>query len=170
MDSADIRTLYEYDRWANARVLDAVAKLSKDQFTKDMGSSMRSIRDTLVHVLSGERVWLARWNGSSPRTMMDPKSLPTVEALRAAWVELEREFVAFLGPLTDDRLRGVLAYKTTEGKPYAQPLWQQMAHLANHSTYHRGQVTTMLRQLGAAPIGTDLITFFREQNSSAERG
>ncbi|MBI4478488.1 MAG: DinB family protein [Acidobacteria bacterium] len=112
MDIAYIRTLYEYDRWANARVLDTVAKLSNDQFTKDMGSSMRSIRDTLVHILSGERVWLARWNGGSPRTMMDPTSLPTIEALRTAWVELEKEFAALLS----SGARGAAPAATASGR------------------------------------------------------
>ena len=162
MNAEYIRTLYEYDRWANDRVLGAVSKLTGEQFTKDMGSSMRSVRDTLVHILSAEQVWLARWSGDSPTELLDPSQFPSVAALRTGWEELERDLAVFLGALTEERLQAALAYSTFAGQPQAQPLWQQMAHLANHSTYHRGQVTTMLRQLGAEPIGTDLITFFRE--------
>jgi len=71
----------------------------------------------------------------------------------------------FVSELTDERLSSVLIYKTMEGKQFSNILWQMMQHLINHSTYHRGQVVTMLRQLGVKPIGTDLITFYREKQS-----
>jgi uncharacterized damage-inducible protein DinB len=167
MDATYICSLYEFDRWANARTLGAVAKLSTEQLIKDMGSSHRSVRDTLVHILSAERVWLRRWNGDLAAQMLDPTKFPSVEALRPAWADLEKEMGALLNSLSDDRLHAVLSYRTLGGEPQAQPLWQQMAHLANHSTYHRGQITTLLRQLGAQPIGTDLIAFFREKSAAS---
>ena len=163
MDAAYIRKLYEYDRWANARTLGAVEKLRDEQFRRDMSSSHRSIRDTLVHILSAERVWLARWKGGSPATHLDPSKFPSVAALGAAWEELERNMGVWLGSLTDERLQDMVSYATFGGQPQSQPLWQQMAHLANHSSYHRGQLATMLRQLGAEPVATDLILFFRER-------
>ena len=163
MDTACIRKLYEYDRWANARTLGAVAKLSSDQFTRDLGSSHRSVRDTLVHNFSAGRIWLARWNSSPPMSMVDPAAFPTLAAVRAAWAELERELGHFLHSVSDERLRAVIAYTNIEGKPFAQLLWEQMVHVVNHASYHRGQITTLLRQLGAEPAATDLIVFFREQ-------
>ena len=162
IDVGYVRELYKYDRWANARALGAAAKLSPDQFTKDLGSSHRSVRDTLVHILSSERVWIVRWNGSSPRVHLDPANFAEMESLLVRWRELESEMVSFLDALKEDRLQSTVSYATLTGQPQAQPLWQQMVHMANHSTYHRGQVTTMLRQLGAEPANTDLITFFRE--------
>ena len=66
MTKDDIQLLYEYDRWANKRVLQAVAVLSHEQFTRDLGGSFRSVRDTLVHIISGEWIWLAYWNEPSP--------------------------------------------------------------------------------------------------------
>jgi uncharacterized damage-inducible protein DinB len=162
---AYISTLFEYDRWANARTLEATAKLMPEQFTRDMGSSMRSVRDTMVHILSAEGVWLTRWSGGMPKGHLDAATFPNLESLRAEWAGMEREMGALLASLTDERLQSVFAYSTFAGQPQAQPLWQQIVHLANHSTYHRGQITTMLRQLGAEPVGTDLITFFREQPS-----
>jgi uncharacterized damage-inducible protein DinB len=133
---------------------------------KDVGSSFGSIRDTLVHILSGERTWLSRWSGSSPKGHLDAAGFPDVSALRQSWEQLNKEMVGFLNALSDERLLSTVAYSTFAGQPQVQPLWQQMAHLANHSTYHRGQVTTMLRQLGAQSIATDLILFFREQGGS----
>jgi uncharacterized damage-inducible protein DinB len=162
VDTVYIRTLFEYDRWANARVLEAVSKVSAEQFVRDLGSSYRSIRDTLVHILSAELVWLSRWRGQSPQAHRNPAQFPNVEALQASWRELENELQVFLASLDDDKLRAPISYSTLAGQPQAQPLWQQMVHLANHSSYHRGQITTMLRQIGAVPVATDLIAFFRE--------
>ena len=167
MDTNYIRTLFEYDRWANNRMLAAAAKLTEEQFTKNLGNSFASVRDTLAHILGAERVWLSRWQGNSLTSPVDLKQFADVDALRKAWAVLQGEMGAFLNSLTDGQLQSLLSYKMFSGQPQSQPLWQQMAHLANHSSYHRGQVTTLLRQLGAQPVGTDLITFFREQNQSA---
>ena len=156
-------TLFAYDRWANARVLGAVSKTSADEFTKDLGSSHRSLRDTLVHILSAELVWLSRWKGQSPQAHMDPAQLPNIKVLQARWSEVENQLQTFLASLNDAKLQANASYSTFGGQVRAQPLWQQMAHLVNHSSYHRGQITTMLRQLGAAPVATDLIVFFRER-------
>jgi uncharacterized damage-inducible protein DinB len=167
MDANYVRTLFEYERWANARVLAAVERLNQEQFMRDMRNSMPSVRDTMVHILSAQRTWLSRWNGVSPTRMLEPAKFPDMKALSAAWRLLEAELVVWLGSLTDERLKSQLAYTTLSGQPQSHPLWQQLAHLVNHSSYHRGQITTMLRQLGADPVNTDLITFFREQAQPA---
>ena len=162
MNTATIRNLYEYDRWANARLLGVVTRLRSELFTKNLGSSHASIRDTLSHILGAEWIWLERWKGNSPKALLDPKEFPTVDALRARWRRLEKDQADFLRGLSDERLQAALRYTTTEGTPFAQPLWQLMTHVVNHSTYHRGQVITMLRQVGAEPVSTDLVLFFRE--------
>jgi uncharacterized damage-inducible protein DinB len=161
MDTKYINWLYEYNRWANARVLGAVAKLNADQFTKDLGNSFRSVRDTLVHIMAAEWIWLMRWKGTSPKAMLKSTDFSSLDALRSKWAEIEREQTEYLRGLTDESIQKVLAYTSTEGKDFKNPLWQLMPHVVNHSTYHRGQVTTMLRQLGAEPVSTDLVTFCR---------
>jgi uncharacterized damage-inducible protein DinB len=163
----EIQELYDYNRWANHRILDATAKLSQEQFTKDLRSSFPSIRDTLVHILSGEWIWLTRWKGNSPTGFPDTWDTLTREGLRKQWQEVERDQTAFLADLTEESLNRVIAYRNTAGQPFANPLWQMMRHVVNHSTYHRGQVTTMLRQLGAETVATDLILFFRERSKTA---
>jgi uncharacterized damage-inducible protein DinB len=165
MNTSYVRTLYAYDRWANALVLKAAEMLNPDQFRKDMGNSFGSVRDTLVHILSAERTWLGRWKGGSPSARLDSDRFPDVASLRAEWAALEGDLAGFLDSLTDERLRAPAPYTTLAGQPQSQPLWQQMTHLANHSSYHRGQITTLLRLLGAQPVGTDLIAYFREQAS-----
>ncbi|HEX9652931.1 MAG TPA: DinB family protein, partial [bacterium] len=130
-------------------------------------NSFPSIRETLVHMLSAEWIWLTRWNGSSPTGMPESWELSTHASLRRQWLEAEREQTTFVSGLTEDALNKVISYRNTAGQPFANPLWQMMRHVVNHSTYHRGQVTTMLRQLGAEAVATDLIVFFREKSGQS---
>jgi uncharacterized damage-inducible protein DinB len=167
MTPEEIRTLFDYNTWANHRSLEAAAALSSEQFTKAQGSSFSSVRDTLAHICGAELVWYERFQGSSPSALPDLSSLNTVEALRAHWSEQEAKLLAFVARLTQADLDRVMEYKTLKFGIYSNPLWQSMQHLVNHGTYHRGQVTTLLRQLGAKAVATDLMPFYREQSTAA---
>ena len=162
MNAEDFRLLYDYNSWANHRTLDACAQLTEDQFTRDMGSSFRSVRDTLVHVMLVEWLWLERWHGRSPNSFPPTSDFPTLDSVRARWAEINTDLRDYIASLTPEEVQRVVHHKTTAGVPYSHPLWQMLQHLANHGTYHRGQITTLLRQLGAKATGTDLITFYRE--------
>jgi len=162
MDVNDFRLLYDYNSWANHRTLDACGALTSEQFTSPIISSFSSVRDTLVHIRGAEWVWLERWHGRSPSSMgAVAADFPDLEAVRRAWDEVDRNLIDFVASLTPEDLQRTLSYKTMSGESHAQPHWQMLQHVANHSTYHRGQITTMLRQLGAKPVGTDLIAFYR---------
>ena len=165
LDIALIGMQFEYDRWANARMLGVVAGISPEAFRKDLGSSFGSIRNTAVHIVSAEWAWLERWNGTSPKQMLDPAGFPDVAALRARWAQVEQDLKNFLRALTPERFEADLDYFNLQGEAVTLPLWQLMLHMVNHSSYHRGQVTAMLRQLGAKPVATDLIGFYREQRN-----
>lgn len=165
MTPEEIRTLFDYNAWANHRSLEAAAALPTEQFTKTLGSSFSSVRDTLAHICGAELVWYERFRGNSPSTLPDLSSLSTVEALRAHWSEQEAKLLGFVAGLTQADLDRVMEYKTLKFGIYSNPLWQSMQHLVNHGTYHRGQVTTLLRQLGAKAIATDLMHFYRERAS-----
>src|ERR1051326_4708343 len=149
-----------YNHWANQRTLASVAPLSAEQFTREMGNSFSSLRDTLAHILSAEWIWLERWLGRSPREMLPASDFPTVESLRRRWQTVEQDLNHFLQTLTPERLAGSLAYINRQGEPFAYPLWQQMLHVVNHSSYHRGQIVTLLRQLGAEPANTDFLVYY----------
>ncbi len=167
MTLEEIRLLYDYNAWANLRTAESCAALSEEQFTRDLGSSFRSVRDTLVHILGAEWLWLERWHGRSPSAMPAPAEFPTLGTVHERWVEIDRDLVDYVAGLTADDLARVVQHKTTQGVSQAQPLWQMLQHLANHGTYHRGQVATMLRQLGAKAISTDLILFYRQRSAPA---
>src|SRR4029079_13779385 len=121
-----------------------------------------SVRDTLAHCIGAEWVWRARWEGEAPTGLPDTSGFADLAPTRRRWNEEETLLRAFVQRLDDAAVERVLEYKTFDGKPSAQPFWQMLQHLVNHGSYHRGQVTTMLRQMGAAaPKSMDLIAYYR---------
>ena len=131
--------------------------LTDEELGKDLGSSFPNVADTLVHTMGAEWVWLQRWLGHSPTSFPDVASLTFVAAVRARWDVLWAEQQAFLASLDVASLRRPVAYKGFDGAPFEQPLHQLIRHVVNHATYHRGQLATMLRQLGKKPPSTDLV-------------
>lgn len=158
----ELRGLFEYNRWATLRILGAVDTLTPEQYVRDMGSSFPSVRDTLVHVMSAENVWLARWQGHSPTAMPPEWRELSQAALHTAWAGVHTAIDEFVGALRATDLERDVAYTNLAGQPFVSRLGDMMRHVVNHSTYHRGQVTTMLRQLGAAAPPTDLIAWYRQ--------
>jgi uncharacterized damage-inducible protein DinB len=164
MHADDARLLIEYHYWARDRVLQAVEPLPAEQYARELGGSFPSIRDTLVHLYSAEWVWHARWQGQTPTAMLSPDAFPDLPTLRRAWDEHRAAVTAYIGSLDDRSFETPLDYRTMDGRPWRHSLWHQVQHVVNHASYHRGQVTTKLRQLGAAsPKSQDLIAFYRER-------
>jgi len=177
MDKNDIQLLFAYDCWANERVLRTVAPLRNEQFTRDLGSSFGSIRDTLVHVLGGDWIWLAYW-GNPPQdaaalaelrarrdAVIAANMFPDVGTLQRRWAEFELEQAAFVEQLTEEALAQLIPLRSTHVK-----LAHLMQHVVNRSTYHRGQVTVIIRQLGAEPVATDFHSFVVEASPKAAEG
>jgi uncharacterized damage-inducible protein DinB len=167
MNIDDVRLLYDFNAWANHRTIEACAALAPEQFTRDLASSFRSVRDTLAHIYGAEWIWLERWHGRVPSALPSAADFPDLDTVRRRFIEIDRNLVDFAASLNADDLHRVVQYKTVAGAQQAQPLWQMLQHLANHSTYHRGQVTTLLRQLGAKATSTDLLAFYRERATQA---
>ena len=169
MTKDDIQLLYEYDRWANHRVLQAASMLSPEQFTRDLGGGFRSVRDTLLHIIGGEWIWLQYWNEPprSPVLLADLRkrrdalfnldAFPDVAAVQSKWAEVEKVQADFVSHVTNESLEEMLPFRTTH-----VTLAHLMQHLVNHSTYHRGQLALMMRQLDAEPLATDFHVFLVE--------
>lgn len=167
MSPEEIRQLFDYNSWANQRSLSAAEKLSAEDFTRPMGSSFSSVRDTLAHIYGAEWIWLERFEGRSPSALPNVNQFSDVQMLRESWSLHGKNLLAFVRKLTQADLDRELEYKTLKFGVYKNPLWQSMMHLVNHGTYHRGQVTTLLRQLGAKPILLDLMHFYRERSTAS---
>jgi uncharacterized damage-inducible protein DinB len=167
MSPEDMRQLYDYNTWANRRAMEAAEALTPEQFTKPLGSSFSSVRDTLAHIYGAEWIWLERFQGRSPASLPDVTQFANLASLREQWLGQEARLLGFVRGLEQADLDRAMEYKTLKFGVYRNSLCQSMQHLVNHGTYHRGQVTTLLRQLGAQPILTDLMHFYREQATAA---
>ena len=165
LEKSDLGRLLEYTVWANHRALRGAALLTVDQFRKDLKSSHGGVRGTLTHMMSAEAIWLDRWKGLTGTRMLDEGEFKDVVALRDRWSALEEHRAAWFRSLRKEAVTQALTYTNMEGKTFEQPLWQLVQHLVNHSTYHRGQVTTLLRILGSRGVTTDLVTFDREKKA-----
>lgn len=165
-----LRELYEYNYWARDRQLEACASLTSEQFLRPLGSSFSSVRDTLSHLLAAEWVWLERWRGRSPQTTADAEpyykgvlrefaaeNFPAVADLQNRWGAVERGVRDYLGGLTENALARPVTYINLKGEKWTYALWRVLFHLINHQSYHRGQVTTLLRQLGASAPQIDFL-------------
>lgn len=159
IDAEIVKELYRYNRWANDRTLEAVSSLSEEEFTKDLASSHPSVRDTLTHIVWAEWIWLQRWKGTSPQVVFQGADFQHLGTLRVRWLDIEIEQRAFVEAVTTETLVAVVQYVNLQGQTWQYPLWRQMYHVVNHSSYHRGQLTTMLRQLEARPVPTDFLVF-----------
>jgi uncharacterized damage-inducible protein DinB len=156
-------TLLDYHYWARDRMLDGVEALAPDQYVRDLGSSFQSVRDTVVHTYGAEWNWYLRWVGNSPTTMPDPEKFPDVATVRTAWKSQEEKIKLFVHS-SGNALDRIVKYRTLAGEEVQSVFWHMLQHMVNHASYHRGQITTMLRQLGApAPKPQDLIRFYRER-------
>ena len=165
MHVQDIYALYEFNSWAKSKIVGVAETLTPEQFTKDMNSSHGGVHGTLVHIMGAEEIWLKRWKGESPTSLYTAADFPTFDGMVSHWDMLEHDLMGFCHMLKSEvDIMRVVAYRDMKGNPHSEPLWQLMQHLVNHSTYHRGQVVTMLRQLGVKPVSTDLVYFYREKN------
>jgi uncharacterized damage-inducible protein DinB len=152
-----LRELFDYHYWARDRQLEACADLTGEQFLRPMGNSFPSIRDTLAHLVAAEWLWLERWRGRSPRSLLPPEEFPTPAAVRERWRAVETEMKQYLDGLREEALDSSFSYVNTRGETWTYALRDMLLHLLNHQSYHRGQVATLLRQSGIRPPQVDLL-------------
>lgn len=152
-----LNELFDYNYWARDRQLEVCATLTEERFLRPMGSSFSSLRDTLAHLAAVEWLWLERWRGRTPKTLWAAEEFPTLTALSDRWRAVEAEMREYVAGLSEEALARSETYINTRGQTWTYDLWQMIVHLLNHQTYHRGQVTTLLRQLGAHPAGVEYL-------------
>ena len=159
MNKQDLLILYKYNQWANAKILNAAAKVSQEQYLAHASFPHGGLRGTLVHALFAEWIWRNRWEGMSPMHRLKPEDFPTFESLFARWLDEEKQLMDFAEGLTDENLNNRFSYTNTSGKPFTKILWQAMAHLVNHGTQHRTEAAAILTDFGHSPGDIDLIYF-----------
>jgi uncharacterized damage-inducible protein DinB len=171
MNVNEMRKLFVYTEWANELTLDAAEKLSAEDVRRDVRISHGSILGTLGHMAGAEWLWLERWHGHSPTgqnvwASWTAEACGNLQELRRRWQPIARRRTELLSRLTDQELSSELPFKRLTGEEYSLPLVDQMQHVVNHSTLHRGQVVGMIRQLGVTPPATDLLFYLIQRKSS----
>ena len=157
------QTLARYNCWANQRLDRAINLLSDAQYRQDYGAFFRSIQGTLNHILVADKVWLHRITGEGDcPSHLDAILYDDLDLLRAARAFEDQRIVDTVSTLNEQRLCSLLKYCNLKGERFEQPLMLVLGHLFNHQTHHRGQVHTLLTQLGCEAPALDLIYFLRQ--------
>ena len=152
-----IRDGVMHNYWARDRQLQACVSLNDEQFLRPLGGSFPSLRDTLAHMVAVEWLWLERWKGRSPKALISAGDFPALEAVVERWNTIEREMRDYMAGLDEEALARPLTYMNFQGEQWTYPLWEMIAHVLNHQSYHRGQVATLLRMLGVQPPHVDFL-------------
>jgi uncharacterized damage-inducible protein DinB len=154
------RALLGYTMWADHEALGALERLPVEHLTVPTGTSFGTVLATMAHVLASEQAWLARFVGAPMERLPQESDWPDLAAVRAGFEELWPQMEFFMAGLAEAQLLVEIAWTSKSGNSYRRPLWEPLFHMSHHSTYHRGQLTAMLRQLGhPAPPATDLIRY-----------
>ena len=159
MTASDARLHLRYSAWASARILAAVTALPAEALTRDLSVSHESILKTLGHLQFADWIWYTRTVAPFDRPA------ETLESIETAWPDLAKKWITFADALTDADLTKIVHYKSMDGKPFENVMWQVILHVVNHATLHRGQIMAMLRQVGVKPPATDLLFYYRELQS-----
>ena len=167
MDLETIQQLFAYNGWANQRNVAGCESISNEQFLQQVGGSFGSVRNTLAHIMDVEWLYHERWQGRAPSTFPKAENYSNLSDIKARWKSIDADVNLYVSALSANDLTRVLEFRNTKGTLLRHPLWETMQHLVNHSTYHRGQVTTLLRQLGGTARASDMIYFFRERSGQA---
>ena len=164
MGIEDLTELYAYNGWANERVRNSIRDLDPEVFERDLGASFGSLQGTVAHLVSAQWNWLRRWKSQSASQPLPSEAFASPKEANHRWIEVDRALADFVDGLDAGSLRQSIALTTPQGSSYSSRLWRAMLHVVNHSSYHRGQIAAMLRQVGATPQATDLMLYNREQS------
>lgn len=161
MDATGLVLQVRYSAWATRRVLESVNVMNCDEFRRDLGSSYGGIYGTLAHIFQADSIWFDRLHGVSTTNLSVYAADADVAVFSQQWLALLDRWVGWAEAQDGAGWDRLVPYRNTRGEPDSQPAWRIALHVVNHASYHRGQITTMLRQLGRKPIGTDLMAYYR---------
>jgi uncharacterized damage-inducible protein DinB len=153
----DLLALYDYNKWANERVIGALRALPLEDYVREMGGGWPSVRATFVHIAAATDAWAERFAGREATSLASESDLPGLEDAVAVLIEAHRKHGAHLKSLTPQKTAGPFSWKNLKGEVRSAPFWAVLRHVVNHQTYHRGQISSMLRRLGAKPVSTDMV-------------
>ena len=162
MTKTYLLALADYNIWANNKLTDWLSQISVEQFEQPLVGSFKNIHETTLHIVAAEQIWhqrlvnnVSEWLGitfEGDRTMM-----------LEIWKKTSADLKTYILDLPEEKLIENFAFNTRDGTPYYMEQYKALAHVFNHSTFHRGQLITLLRQVGFTGVGsTDLINYYRK--------
>ena len=154
-----IRGLLAYTIWADRAMLLAMKAVREEDLTRETGGSFGSVLGTMAHVLGSEQLWLSRFLGVPLGRLPGIEDYPTAAALEQSFDDYWPQLEFFLASLLAEQLDQDFVWVNTRGETHQAPFRQVLLHFVNHSTYHRGQVANLLRQMGYEPPATDLVYY-----------
>ncbi|EQD36494.1 DinB family protein [mine drainage metagenome] len=158
--------LASYHRWAYGKLFDSLKPVGDREYRQDAGLPFGSIHGTLNHQLLADRLWLARFeHRPAPYARLDEELEPDRSRLASALDQEAQQWRQALMGWSEDRFSGDLSYITTEGAQRRLPVIPLLAHVFNHGTHHRGQVTAVITRLGFDYPILDLPYFLAEVHS-----
>jgi uncharacterized damage-inducible protein DinB len=158
-----IRTLYDYNYWANELIWNSIEKLNDGDFEKNTEYSWGSIKTQLVQTMNTEWMWFYRLRGETPKNVLRPEDFPSHDSIKQKWREVEAQVRGYLNTLNDDELKAKFEYTTASGKSHTQSIGEILLHVIISSTDHRAQTIAMLHILGIEPVEQGLIYYLRER-------
>lgn len=167
MNQADISILYDYNYWANARILLAAARINEEQFVASTPFPRGSLRGTLLHILDAEYGWRELLMHAREVDDLNPADLPTLAAIQVRWHEEEAAMRAYLAGLEDEQMDSIIRYTNYQGMKRERVLWQCLFHVINHGTQHRSEAAAMLTDLGQSPGDLDFSLFVVQMSQKA---
>jgi uncharacterized damage-inducible protein DinB len=166
MNADDLRTLFDYNYWATARIMRVAQEVTSEQYTAPNTSSYGSLRATLVHTMRAEIIWRRRLQGEpQPTDLPVEDNFPTPQSLYKTWVADERQMRAYLVGLNNANIQEVIHYKTTKGVAFYNVVWHILTHVVNHGTQHRAEAAAMLTDFNHSPGDIDMILYYREKEA-----
>ena len=165
MNIRDLHLLFDYNYWANKKILTLSAGVSLEQFNAPASFPYGGLRGTLIHILDAEwgwRMYFENDNWNAPD--LNEADFPTLASIQVRWEEEEGKMRAYLASLRDEDMETHRYYKTSAGEPRDRIFWHCLYHVVNHGTQHRGEAAALLTDFGRSPGDLDFTVFLNERN------
>jgi uncharacterized damage-inducible protein DinB len=156
--------LSNYNAWANAVVCSWLKKISEEQWKQRIVSSFNSIEETVLHTVASEKLWHERLSNVQTLELLVNTFKGSKAELVSIWKEMSHDLEKYIESFDEELLTKKLTYKNIKGIEFTMPYYVLFGHIMNHSTYHRGQLVTMLRQAGFTEVSSlDMTTYFKDR-------
>lgn len=153
-----------YNYWANQELIKKVLSLSPDLQEAEVKSSFSSLKATIIHMWDAESIWWQRIKLQENIVVPSLSFHPTTQEAADGLLQQDKDWQNWVQQASLPQLEHVFAYQNSKKEQFKQPIWEMLMHMFNHGTFHRGQLVTILRQLGEEKIPqTDYIHYTRSR-------